>query len=235
MGCGWSTRKGAVLPPPPPPADEAVEFDRLVREPVAAGNSKWAVKVPMSAKYNAHGFRMRVALRRHTESGNPNLLLRADGHFRGGLTPEDFLQYLVNPANLPGLQEQRKVEDLPGGGFILYLRVKAPGLAPRDHCWRYTVDRRMDGSIFVCIRTQTHPSCPPLPGVIRAFYYNATLLRQGKDEAGETITELTEFILQDLGGGIPVCLMNAALPAGTIAFNKQEVDYLKKQRSGQAP
>jgi len=61
----------------------------------------------------------------------------------------------MNPHNLPGLLENKHVEDLPGGGCIKYLKVKAPGIVPRDHVWRYVVeDRQAEGDgLFVCIKT----------------------------------------------------------------------------------
>ena len=45
----------------------------------------------------------------------------------------------------------------------------------------------------------------------------------------DNVMEMTEFIFQDLKGGIPPSLMNSALPAGTIDFNKKEMEYLKKK------
>lgn len=228
MGCGASSAAERPLPQAPSTSEYA-EFVRLAAEPVEGAGSKWAVKVPWSAAYRPEGFNMRVALRPH-ECGNPNLLLRADGRFTGGVTPDQFVDFLLNPVTFPGLQEIREVERLPDG-VIKYLRVKAPGFAPRDHVWRYTIDERVDGSIFVCVRTTAHADYPVTPGVYRAFYYNATLLRTGKDEAGQSVCELTEFVFQDLGGGIPPWLMNAALPAGTINVNIDELKYFKSKKA----
>ena len=45
----------------------------------------------------------------------------------------------------------------------------------------------------------------------------------------ENVMEMTEFIFQDLKGGIPPSLMNSALPGGTIATNKKEMEYFKKK------
>ena len=45
----------------------------------------------------------------------------------------------------------------------------------------------------------------------------------------DDVMEMTEFIFQDLKGGIPPALMNSALPAGTIATNKKEMEYLNKK------
>ena len=62
------------------------------------------------------------------------------------------------------------------------------------------------------------------PAVIRAYYYNGSLFRMSEEDG---VMEMTEFIWQDLKGGIPVCLMNAALPAGTVDFNKNEMKLSK--------
>ena len=55
--------------------------------------------------------------------------------------------------------------------------------------------------------------------------YNACLFQMSTEE--ENVMEMTEFIFQDLKGGIPPSLMNGALPAGAIATNKKEMEYLK--------
>jgi hypothetical protein len=47
---------------------------------------------------------------------------------------------------------------------------------------------------------------------IRAYYYNACLFQMSEEE--DNVMEMTEFIFQDLKGGIPPSLMNSALPAG---------------------
>uniref|UniRef100_A0A7S0Z2J6 START domain-containing protein n=1 Tax=Hemiselmis tepida TaxID=464990 RepID=A0A7S0Z2J6_9CRYP len=212
----------AVRVIPQPPASEITEWDeyqRLARETLDKGNAAgWKIKADWPKKYRPDGFKMRVALRPH-ESGNPNMLLRADGKFKGA-SPQLFLDYLLNPDNLPGLKEWVDVETLPDG-YIKYCKVKAPGMRARDHCWRYTVDKRGDGSIFVCIRTAEHPKCPPKEGVYRAYYFNSSLFKMSEEEPG--VMEMTEFIFQDLGGQIPPPLMNAALPAGTLQANAVEM------------
>ena len=205
---------------------EFEEFERLLSEDVTPGNSHgWTIKKDWPARYSPQGFMMRVCLRPHG-SGNPNNLLRGDGRYQGA-KPAHFLEYLLNPESLPGLQELRDVETLPGGDVIKYLRVKAPLMAPRDHVWRYTVDRREDGSIFVCVRTTHHEKCPVKKGVIRAYYYNACIFAMSKEQEG--VMEMTEFIFQDLKGGVPVCLMNAALPIGTVKTNEIEMKHFKSK------
>ena len=97
----------------------------------------------------------------------------------------------------------------------------------RDHVWKYTIDKRDDGSIFVTIRTCQHEKYPERKNTIRAYYYNACLFQMSKEE--DDVMEMTEFIFQDLKGGIPPALMNSALPAGTIATNKKEMEYLKNK------
>jgi len=164
--------------------------------------------------------------------GNGNAFMRADGKFKG-VSPQQFVDYLLNPTNLPGLQEWVDVAENADGSLIKYCKVKAPMMTARDHCWKVMVDRRDDGSIFVCIRTTepSHPECMVSeetgccgPAVIRAYYYNGSLFRMSEEDG---VMEMTEFIWQDLKGGIPVCLMNAALPAGTVDFNKNEMKLLK--------
>ena len=204
---------------------EADEFARLLAEELTGPNSAWKIPKDWPKKYTKQGFMMRVALRAH-ESGNANKLLRADGKFRG-CRPQMFLDYLLNPENLPGLQEWRDVEATADGGFVKYCRVKAPLMRARDHCWRYTVDRRDDGSIFVCIRTAEHAACPEVPGVIRAFYYNACEFRMSAEEPNVCL--MTEFIFQDLKGGLPPGLLNAALPGGTLQANAIEMAHFKKK------
>ena len=102
-------------------------------------------------------------------------------------------------------------------------------MTARDHCWKYTIDRRADGSIFVCIRTTSHPDCPVKPGIIRAYYYNSSLFKMSESEPG--VMEMTEFIFQDLKGGLPPSLLNAALAAGTIETNKKEMKYLLAKKA----
>ena len=127
---------------------------------------------------------------------------------------------------LPGYQESSTVETLQDGCIIKYLRVKAPLMKARDHCWKYTFNTFEDGSIFACIRTIEHPKCPPKPKeAIRAYYYNASLFKMSDEEEG--VMEMTEFIFQDLGGSLPPGLMNAALPAGTLKANEMEMNILK--------
>eukprot|EP01006_Ploeotia_vitrea_P006667 TRINITY_DN14336_c0_g1_i1.p1 TRINITY_DN14336_c0_g1~~TRINITY_DN14336_c0_g1_i1.p1 ORF type:complete len:230 (+),score=40.08 TRINITY_DN14336_c0_g1_i1:60-749(+) len=229
MGCCCCvSREDIVLPVEPAEGGldfEYSEFERLVGEDIAPKNPHgWVVKKDWPAQYK-HGFKMRVSLRPH-DTGNPNNLLRGDGKYQG-VTPQDFLDFLLNP-ELPGLQELKEVETTQDG-CIKYCRVKAPCMKPRDHVWRYCIDKREDGSIFVCIRTTTHPKHPPIDGVIRAYYYNATILRPSTAEQG--VMEMTEFIFQDLKGGISPSLMNSALPAGTISANKKEMEYLRKKKN----
>ena len=57
------------------------------------------------------------------------------------MKPQDFVNYLLNPTNLPGLQEWKDVEELQDGSLIKYCKVKAPMMAARDHCWKYTIDK----------------------------------------------------------------------------------------------
>ncbi|OLQ11883.1 hypothetical protein AK812_SmicGene4226 [Symbiodinium microadriaticum] len=299
---------------------EADLFAELLKEELAPGNKHgWQIKSDWPKSYDKKQFMMRVSLRDHHETGNPNKLLRGDGKYKG-VTPEDFLGFLLKP-DLPGLKEWVDVETLPDG-FIKYCRVKvfgdllpslevrsagdlfgtcwadccvgllsrlegtcsrhsstkppgssqrgvqighigsvyltcvvrmrsesnlsgrsqrscsgdflvsaiAPCLAARDHCWKYTIDRREDGSIFVCVRTTTHPKCPEKPGVIRAYYYNSSVFKMSDTEEG--VMEMTEFIFQDLGGGLPPSLMNAALPKGTLEANKKEMKVLLEKKKG---
>ncbi|CAJ1383251.1 unnamed protein product [Effrenium voratum] len=209
--------------------NEYERFQKLLAEEVGPGNPHgWEIKSDWAKDYSKQQFKMRVSLRSH-ESGNPNKLLRGDGKYKG-VVPEDFLGFLLKP-ELPGMKEWKDVETLPDG-FIKYCRVKAPCMTPRDHCWKYTIDRRADGSIFVCIRTTTHPECPEKPGIIRAYYYNSCVFKMSETEEG--VMEMTEFIFQDLKGGLPVSLMNAALPKGTLEANKAEMKTLLAKKSSDA-
>ena len=102
---------------------EQKKFEELLAEDVGAKNPNgWQMKTEWPQKWVNEQFKMRVLLRKH-ESGNPNKLLRADGKYKG-VVPEDFLGFLLNPENLPGLQEWKDVETLPDG-YIKYCRVKA--------------------------------------------------------------------------------------------------------------
>ena len=229
MGCCGSAPDRVL--PEPPTVSEHEAFVALLNESLDDGNPKgWKIKKAWPAKYRKDGFKMRVALRRH-ESGNANMLLRADGKFKGA-TPQEFADFLLSVQALPGYQNSFDAETLPDG-CIKYLRVKAPGMKARDHCWRYTFDKREDGSIFACIRTTTHDKCPPNQDAIRAYYYNASLFRMSTEEEG--VMEMTEFIFQDLKGGLPPWLMNAALPAGTLQANAMEMKHLAEKRSSGAP
>ena len=223
MGCGGSADR--VLPEPPA-VSEYEAFVALNSESLVTGNPDgWKIKKDWPAQYRKDGFKMRVALRPHV-SGNPNMMMRADGKFKG-VTPQQFADFLLAVENLPGHKESFDVETLPDG-CVKYLKVKAPGLKARDHCWKYTFEKRGDGSIFACIRTISHPKCPPKMGVIRAYYYNASLFRMSTEE--EDVMEMTEFIFQDLKGGLPPGLMNAALPAGTLKANEMEMKLLARNR-----
>ena len=223
--CCFKSRHNPVLPTPlGNDATEYEEFLRLCAEEVGNDNTHgWQIKKDWPQKYK-NNFKMRVSLRPH-ESGNPNNLLRGDGKYIG-VQPQHFLEFLLNPENLPGLVEWVDVEDLPDG-YIKYCRVKAPCMKARDHVWKYTIDKRDDGSIFVTIRTCRHEKFPVREDAIRAYYYNSCLFQMSKDE--DNFMEMTEFIFQDLKGSIPPSLMNSALPAGTIATNKKEMEYLTKK------
>eukprot|EP00747_Dinoflagellata_sp_TGD_P189377 gnl/TRDRNA2_/TRDRNA2_49651_c0_seq1.p1 gnl/TRDRNA2_/TRDRNA2_49651_c0~~gnl/TRDRNA2_/TRDRNA2_49651_c0_seq1.p1 ORF type:complete len:234 (+),score=41.20 gnl/TRDRNA2_/TRDRNA2_49651_c0_seq1:87-788(+) len=228
MGC-WPSICGAAptvvaVSPRQDDIDEWEEFQRLLNEDLNDPSIGWKIKKDWASNYK-NDFKVRVALKPDKITANLNNILRADLKYKG-ISPQAHLECLVNPVDLPGLKELVDVETLPNG-YIKYCRVKAPGLSARDHCWKYTVDQRADGSIFCCIRTTTHQKCPEKPGVIRAYYYNATLMEMSSDEPG--VMCFTEFIQQDLKGGLPACLMNAALPAGTVAANDNEMKTLKKK------
>jgi len=222
--CCCGTRTNPILPQVQRGVTEYEEFQRLLAEDLSEGNFHgWQIKSDWPQEYK-NDFKMRVSLRPH-ECGNPNHLLRGDGKYVG-VRPQQFLDYLLNPENLPGLLEWVDVEDL-SDGYIKYCRVKAPCMKARDHVWKYTIDKRDDGSIFVTIRTCQHEKYPERKNTIRAYYYNACLFQMSKEE--DDVMEMTEFIFQDLKGGIPPALMNSALPAGTIATNKKEMEYLKNK------
>ena len=249
MGCNSSAPDRAL--PDAQPVSEYDTFLTLLNEPVpwaqtgvhsgqplsqsnhsgvhggAGGNAPgWRVKLDWSQTYRKEGFKMRIALRPH-ECGNPNMLMRADGKFQG-VQPQQFADFLLDLEKLPGYQESSTVETLPDGCIIKYLRVKAPLMKARDHCWKYTFKTLEDGSIFACIRTIAHPKCPPRSDAIRAYYYNASLFKMSAEEEG--VMEMTEFIFQDLKGSLPPGLMNAALPAGTLQANAMEMDILKGKK-----
>ena len=228
MGCCGSAPADRVLPEPP----ATTEYDTYVsmlNESLDPGNPRgWTIKKDWPTEYRKDGFKiMRIALRPH-ESGNANMLLRADGKFKGA-RPHEFADFLKQVEVLPGFQESFDAETLPDGSIIKYLRVKAPCLTARDHCWKYTFEKRGDGSIFACIRTTTHDKCPPRPGVIRAYYHNASLFKMSTEEEG--VMEMTEFIFQDLKGGLSPSLMNSALAPGTLQANAMEMKHLAKKRS----
>ena len=225
MGCCCSAPDRVL--PEPPAVPEHETFVALLNESLDDGKHGWKIKKNWPTSYNKDGFKMRVALRPYV-SGNKNMLLRADGKFKGA-TPQEFADFLLSVENLPGYLNSFDAETLPDGSVIKYLKVKAPGMKARDHCWKYTFDKREDGSIFACIRTTTHDSCPPTNQAIRAYYYNASLFRTSTEEEG--VMEMTEFIFQDLKGGLPPWLMNAALPAGTLQANAMEMKHLAKRRS----
>ena len=87
------------------PSEDQSEYDKflkLLEEEVGPKNPHgWQIKTDWAKDYNRLKFKMRVCLRNH-ESGNPNKLLRGDGKYQG-VSPEDFLGFLLNPENLPGL------------------------------------------------------------------------------------------------------------------------------------
>ena len=255
--CCFFSAPDRVLPSPP--TDERAEFERLMQESIEPGNSNgWNIKIPFDKDYNKSNFKMRVVLK-PDPNGNANNMLRADGKFKG-VKPHQFLDYLLNPANLPGLQEWKDVEwdgmeeitkvataaaedtilattERSTVTTIKYCKVKAPMMAARDHVWKYLIQKDIkiksntvegtsgdgDGDIFVTIRTTTHPDYEPTSGTIRAYYYNSSIFSMSKEPGEEDVMLMTEFIFQDLKGGLPVCLMNAALPVGTIAANENEM------------
>ena len=219
MGCSSSAPDRPL--PDAPPASEYDAFLALLNEPIPWGQKPgqpnelgWTVKMDWPEKYRPDGFKMRIALRPH-ECGNANMLMRADGKFVG-VQPQQFADFLLDVEKLPGYQQSWTVEELPDG-CIKYLRVKAPMMKARDHCWRYTFKTLEDGSIFACIRTIAHEKCPPKDDAFRAYYYNASLFKKSTEEEG--IMEMTEFIFQDLKGSLGPGLMNMALPAGTLKAN----------------
>ena len=131
------SRQVEQIPYLPSPLEDVSEYEKF--QPIAYG---WQIKSDWPREYK-HDFKMRVSLRPH-ESGNPNHLLRGDGKYIG-VQPQQFLDYLLNPENLPGL--------------LKYCRVKAPCMKARDHVWKYTIDKRVDGSIFVTIRVRVEQLC----------------------------------------------------------------------------
>ena len=104
-----------------------------------------------------HDFKMRVSLRPHESGGLNHIASRRWKIHRCSTAAISGLS--VEPENLPGLLEWEDVEDLPYG-YIKYCRVKAPCMKARDHVWKYTIDKRDDGSIFVTIRTCQHEKYP---------------------------------------------------------------------------
>jgi hypothetical protein len=120
MGCGASSGDNRVLPEPLASGTERDEFERLLKEPVDTGNPHgWQIKKPWPATYR-DDFKMRVCLRKH-ESGNPNMLLRADGKFKG-VVPQDFLDFLLKPENLPGFAGVQGSGDAPGRRHHVHAR-----------------------------------------------------------------------------------------------------------------
>ena len=131
MGCCCSN-KNDVLPAIPEGTTEWEGFQRLLAEGFDPSKG-WTVKQDWPADYS-NDFMMKIAVKPDPQSGNANYILRGDGKYRG-VTPQMFVDFLLDPRGLPGFQELREVQTLPDG-FIKYIRVKAPGLSARDHCWR---------------------------------------------------------------------------------------------------
>ena len=138
--CCCKTRPNPVLPSPLEGVTEYQEFQRLLAGDLKEGNTHgWQIKSDWPGEYK-HDFQMRVSLRPH-ESGNPNHLLRGDGKYIG-VQPQQFLDYLLNPENLPGLLEWVDVEDLPDGYILSGKGTLHEGTGPRVEVHHRQTGRR---------------------------------------------------------------------------------------------
>ena len=95
----------------------------------------------------------------------------------------------------------------------------------RDNVLKIHIDKRDDGSIFLCMRSWAHESKPVSKNPIRVYYTNQTHIWPSKDEEG--VVCLTEYIQMCLEGSLGG-MVNGVLGKETIKTNHAMMQILKK-------
>ena len=156
--------------------------------------------------------------------------MRGDVTCRGeGVTCQGICDFFTKPDNLPGLKKWVDVETLPNGDELKYYTVKAPLCSLRDNVLKYRIDKRDDGSIFISIKSWTHPDYPETKTPIRAWYTNQAYIFPDKEQEG--VFQIVEIIQLDLGGSLPVGILNGAMKSAPIDTNNVMMSVLKKEHA----
>ena len=157
-------------------------------------------------------------------TGGKDDQMRGWGAYKG-VTVQEIADFFTKADAFPGVLEWTSFEKLENGDELIYYRVKAPLCDERDNILKMHIDKRDDGSIFICMRSWDHSKYPVQKKPLRINYLNQTYIWPSKEEEG--VVELTEFILLELGGSLSG-MTNGMLGKETIKTNKAMMDVLKK-------
>ena len=106
------------------------------------------------------------------------------------------------------VKENRKVGDSPTGP-VYYMRYKIPMLGMRDSVFCVNLQKQDNGDMFFNTFSVERDDEAPKKDVIRTFQEYLGYFKQHKDEP--TTYTYTEFGIINLGGYVPVALMNMIL------------------------
>lgn len=96
-------------------------------------------------------------------------LLRLDGEYQNCKVSE-ITDTFINPAINETITECKLVDTLADGSQIKYWRFNLPMMTDRDNVMQVVFEEREEGT-FMSLKSVEHPSCPPVKGVIRMFFY----------------------------------------------------------------
>tara|TARA_B110000285_G_C14711050_1_gene417783 strand:- start:27 stop:494 length:468 start_codon:yes stop_codon:yes gene_type:complete len=139
-------------------------------------NSKEWKLTGEQAEYN-NGFKMSIHQRKDNISGRKDDIMRGHGSYKG-TSVDELVAFFTDAASFPGMLEWTEIDQIENGFVpdqkdkIIYYRVKAPLCNVRDNVLKIHIDKREDGSTFVCMRSWNHVLKPAMTSPIRVFMTN---------------------------------------------------------------
>lgn len=116
--------------------------------------------------------------------------------------------------------EENKEAD--GMHRLWYFRSKSPMMSERDMVGVSIIKPMGEGKELYITSSATHPDYPVKKGTIRISMYDATLAEQVGDDL-----KMTKYSNFDLGGYIPIRLLNMIIANSSEKQNKQMYEKLQ--------
>ena len=119
---------------------------------------------------------MTIHQRKDNIGGRKDDIMRGHGSYKG-TSVDELVGFFTDAASFPGMQEWTVIDEIDNGFVdqkdkIIYYRVKAPMCNMRDNVLKIHIDKREDGSAFVCMRSWNNSSKPAMTDPIRVFMTN---------------------------------------------------------------